>query len=535
MDFNNVKYDLNIKGYNFKMFKCNGMSDSRINTADKMHSLRDDFSRDRDRIMYSKAFRRLNGKTQIFLAGKDDHARNRLTHTLEVSQIARTMAKALGLSETLVEAIALGHDIGHTPFGHVGERTLNEIVSGCYSISGYNDINIIDGYLGFKHNWQSIKVATIFTEDLKLTRETLWGMLNHSKKEYKSCAFINTSGKKRCGFRPDRSDESNNDCVLKDKDKLSYYNEYKIYKGKHLKRLVEFLKDEDVWSVEGYIVAIADEIAQRHHDLEDAIEYKLISQEDIVKKIEEVYGDCLKEDSDYYTQEGIGDTFKNLKFYEENKKNFEDLKGKKDLGNKEEFLGALSRFIVNLLTSDVIHNTASLLNKLINKHKLTEEGTFEENRGKLFEDFSSNSILMSKLMKEYDKKLQQYLKDRILNSYDAQRMDGIGAYIIRELFKAYIVNPQQLPDKSIAYIFNNYYKLKYGCNYRELLKEKKLMDNKDKYDIGEMRIKLKDLHFANDDNMYKISLVRTICDYIAGMTDKYAMDKHRELYNIKYE
>lgn len=89
--------------------------------------MRTAFQRDRDRILHSKAFRRLKDKTQVFLAPQGDHYRNRLTHTLEVSQIARTIAKALRLNEDLVEAIALGHDLGHTPFGHSGERALNEI------------------------------------------------------------------------------------------------------------------------------------------------------------------------------------------------------------------------------------------------------------------------------------------------------------------------------------------------------------------------------------------------------------------------
>ena len=87
------------------------------------------FQRDRDRILHCKAFRRLKNKTQVFLTPKGDHYRTRLTHTLEVSQIARTIAKALRLNEDLVEAIALGHDLGHTPFGHSGERILNELCS----------------------------------------------------------------------------------------------------------------------------------------------------------------------------------------------------------------------------------------------------------------------------------------------------------------------------------------------------------------------------------------------------------------------
>ncbi len=125
-------------------------------------SIRTDFQRDKDRIIYSKAFRRLKHKTQVFIAPEGDHYRTRLTHTLEVSQIARTVARALRLNEDLAEAIALGHDLGHTPFGHIGERILNEVYSE-----------------GFKHNEQSLRVVDVL-EDLNLTRETRDGIVNHS-------------------------------------------------------------------------------------------------------------------------------------------------------------------------------------------------------------------------------------------------------------------------------------------------------------------------------------------------------------------
>ncbi|MBR2764426.1 MAG: deoxyguanosinetriphosphate triphosphohydrolase [Blautia sp.] len=124
------------------------------------------YQRDRDRILHSKAFRRLKDKTQVFLAPQGDHYRNRLTHTLEVSQIARTIARALRLNEDLVEAIALGHDLGHTPFGHAGERALDRIHPG-----------------GFAHYRQSIRVVELLEKNgdgLNLTAETLDGILNHT-------------------------------------------------------------------------------------------------------------------------------------------------------------------------------------------------------------------------------------------------------------------------------------------------------------------------------------------------------------------
>ena len=131
--------------------------------------LRTVFQRDRDRIIHSKAFRRLKHKTQVFLSPESDHYRTRLTHTLEVSQIARTIARAMRLNEDLTEAIALGHDLGHTPFGHAGERALNEL------------------YGNFTHYEQSRRVCEKLENGgmgLNLTFEVLDGILHHTKDEW---------------------------------------------------------------------------------------------------------------------------------------------------------------------------------------------------------------------------------------------------------------------------------------------------------------------------------------------------------------
>jgi dGTPase len=129
--------------------------------------IRPAFQHDRDRIIHSKSFRRLKHKTQVFLTPTGDHYRTRLTHTLEVSQIARTISRALCLNEDLTEAISLGHDLGHTPFGHAGEDTLNEVVPG-----------------GFNHADQSLRVVELLEKDgkgLNLTFEVRDGILKHSK------------------------------------------------------------------------------------------------------------------------------------------------------------------------------------------------------------------------------------------------------------------------------------------------------------------------------------------------------------------
>jgi len=151
--------------------------------------IRPEYQRDRDRILHCKAFRRLKHKTQVFLAPEGDHYRTRLTHTLEVSQIARTIARSLKLNEDLTEAIALGHDLGHTPFGHAGERILDEICP-----------------TGFAHYQQSIRVVEVLEKDgkgLNLTWEVRDGILNHR-----------TSG------RPSTLEG----CVVRLSDKIAYIN-----------------------------------------------------------------------------------------------------------------------------------------------------------------------------------------------------------------------------------------------------------------------------------------------------------------------
>lgn len=141
-------------------------ADCKRQREEKKSPVRTEFQRDRDRILHTKSFRRLKHKTQVFISPGGDHFRTRLTHTLEVSQIARTIAKALNLNEDLTEAIAMGHDLGHTPFGHTGERILSEM------------------YSGFKHYEQSLRVVDKLEYDgkgLNLTYEVRNGISTHSK------------------------------------------------------------------------------------------------------------------------------------------------------------------------------------------------------------------------------------------------------------------------------------------------------------------------------------------------------------------
>ncbi len=155
----------NMEKQNLSKYAALSMNTKGRLTEETKCDIRTDYQRDRDRVLHSKAFRRLKHKTQVFISPEGDHYRTRLTHTLEVSQIARTIARALRLSEDLTEAVALGHDLGHTPFGHAGEKVLNNIHPA-----------------GFKHNEQSLRVVDLLEDGkgLNLTYEVRDGILKHS-------------------------------------------------------------------------------------------------------------------------------------------------------------------------------------------------------------------------------------------------------------------------------------------------------------------------------------------------------------------
>jgi dGTPase len=188
--------------------------------------LRPSYQRDRDRIIHCKAFRRLKHKTQVFLAPEGDHYRTRLTHVLEVTQIARTIAKSLRLNEVLTEAIGLGHDLGHSAFGHAGEAALNKLVKG-----------------GFDHYRQSVRVVEVLENDgrgLNLTFEVRDGILKHSKGE----------------------------------------------KGELLRRRPK----SRALTLEGDIVRISDIIAYVNHDIDDGIRAGVLAEDDIPKEIRKALG-----------------------------------------------------------------------------------------------------------------------------------------------------------------------------------------------------------------------------------------------------
>jgi len=190
--------------------------------------IRTAFARDRDRILHCKAFRRLKHKTQVFLATENDHYRTRLTHTLEVAQIARTIARALELNEDLTEAIALGHDLGHTPFGHAGERALDEA------------LRTREPEAHFRHDAQSLRVVKVLENQgngLNLTWEVLDGISHHSK-------------------------------------------------GR-----ANIIGDNLPATLEGQCVRIADRVAYIHHDFEDAVRAGFLTEEDLPAEVRASFGE----------------------------------------------------------------------------------------------------------------------------------------------------------------------------------------------------------------------------------------------------
>ena len=200
---------------------------------EKKTTLRNDFQRDRDRIIHSTAFRRLKHKTQVFVNTTGDHFRTRITHSLEVSQIARTLSKFFNLNEDLSETLSLAHDLGHTPFGHAGEEALNDCMK---------------NYGGFDHNIQTLRIITILENryynfnGLNVTFETLDGLIKHNGPVNNKTKFDKILGKN-------------------------------FFKNK-----IKFL---DNTSLEGQIAAISDDIAYNSHDLEDGLKSNLFKLNDL--------------------------------------------------------------------------------------------------------------------------------------------------------------------------------------------------------------------------------------------------------------
>ena len=339
--------------------------------TEEEHAYRTAFQRDRDRIIHSRAFRRLKHKRQVFLVTYGDHYRTRITHTIEVSQLSRTMARALGLNEDLVEAIALGHDLGHTPFGHIGEVVLHRIMKGHDDLDGA--LHMTDAG-GFKHNYQSVRIVD-YNEmkygfrGLNLTAPVREGILKHTRLRRND---VNIPGFEKEGL---------------------YYDL------------------DHATTLEGQIVAVCDEIAQRTHDLEDGLRARHVSLLDVrslelIKLIEQRFQ--------------LAAVFEQDPFLYRNR---------------------LIRKLVNFLVTDVIESTIRKLTALAAE-------------AKRFSFFDAQVVWFSEPINPLQNDLDRFIKRRIIAKAAEKRRDSEAENIIRNLFRYYYLYPNLLPRFQLQKCFN---------------------------------------------------------------------------------
>jgi len=365
---------------------------------------RSPFRRDCDRIIHSTAFRRLKHKTQVFVFDEGDHYRTRLTHTLEVAQVARALARALGLDEDLAEALALAHDLGHPPFGHAGERALDE----CLGVFG-----------GFDHNAQTLRAVTVLErryptfDGLNLTWETLEGLVKH-----------------------------NGPITDRDGNPLGRYRAHGV--PETIRRYVQ-VQDLQLWSfpsVEAQVAAFADDIAYDAHDIDDGLRAELFSLDEIATVA--LPGGIIAD---------IRATYPGL-----------------DAGRLvHEFI----RRLIGLLIEDVIAETGRRL------AALAPRSADEVRRA------PSGVAGFSPATAAAERAIKAFLETRMYRHARVKRVMDEAAHVIRDLFAHYTAHPDDLP-----------------AEWREGLT-----------------------------SVDEAAHARRIADFIAGMTDRYALAEHARLFD----
>lgn len=471
-------------------------------------ALRSKFARDRDRIAFCKSFRRLAHKTQLYISHEgNEHKRTRLTHTIEVALIARAIAKTVRANEELTEAIAFGHDVGHAPFGHAGEKQIDRFLGGKEEfprrikdrIRGPSRLLSQDSEAYFKHNYQSVRILS-FLEDyhpgyqscgLNLTIPCLEGILKHTS--------TRPNDKEKANFHfPGMKDKAN---VFSD---LHVELDYPV-------------------SLEGQIVNIADELAQVTHDLNDALEIGALSIERLCEEVaiqEVIDQDKLR--------------FPALTF------------ACKDPENKQ-----LAQ-IMSALLNHLIRYCSDEFNKSLESVEMAS-ATSKQKR-------SRNPVTLNRWLLQEEtidqgnpayQSAKRLKNDVVLNNYLVNRMDSKGEYIVRNLFEAYLSNPRQLPDSvldqycSIKQIELNKKGLPFfyawvkertrDYDISDALTQKETKEIMDvisaERDGREMRlIPAKLLEKATPYLAVDADFLRCIADYISSMTDVFAMDEFVSLY-----
>ncbi|MCL4519859.1 MAG: dNTP triphosphohydrolase [Thaumarchaeota archaeon] len=417
------------------------------------------FQHDRDKIIYSPCFRRLRLKSQVFPEQTGDHLRTRLDHTLEVAQIGRHLARQLKLNEDLVDAIALAHDIGHAPFGHSGERAIHAFL-------------MKKGLDGFKHNWQGLRVVTQLDRSyperkgLDLTNAVLLGILKHTKLRY--------------SVRPWES------CSC---DMSDYFGS-------------DFDPDErwtDLFEIQ--LCALADEIGQIVHNLEDAVVSQAASLEEVCKDSASwpLLGVCL--DS---IQEKLASIPDIPRWWKDIRSEFVF----SDHHQTSLLLSRLRSEIIYRLSADVVLGASGRLNEWENDVCSTSD---HQTRRKRFDTFVERREAFPKIIRLYKteaeaNKLGEKLTDRIIRSERVSRMDGKADYIIRNILDVYLSHPMQVHDT----ILEDYQQAKkHGRDDRIRCWEEK------------------DIQALDQDAEF----IRAAVDYVAGMTDRFALRECDQLYS----
>lgn len=363
------------------------------------------FARDRDRIIHSAAFRRLKHKTQVFVYHEGDHYRTRLTHTIEVAQIARSISRALGLDEDLTEALALAHDLGHTPFGHAGERALDKLMH---------------PYGGFDHNAQSLRIVTRLErryaafDGLNLTWETLEGLVKHNG------PLIDAQGNALGAYR----EKGLPAAII-------------AYAETHDLQLAKFA------SAEAQVAAIADDIAYNAHDIDDGLRAGLFKIIDL--------GDVPL----------VGDALANV------------LKAYPDL-EQARLVHETVRRVISAMVGDVL----ATFRQRAARHVLTSADDVRS--------LNEALVVFSAQMKENNRVLQQFLSQQMYRHPRVMDIMARAQRVIADLFTAYMADERLLPK-----------------DWRE--------------DAP-----------ISDQSQY----ARQVCDFIAGMTDRYALDQHKRLFDL---
>jgi dGTPase len=375
--------------------------------AERPSPTRNAFRRDCDRIIHSTAFRRLAHKTQVFVYHEGDHFRTRLTHTLEVAQIARSLARALGLDEDLAEALALAHDLGHPPFGHAGERALDDALS---------------DFGGFDHNAQALRIVTELErryadfDGLNLTWETLEGLVKHNG------ALTDRSGAPVARYRQRGVPAA-----------ILAYNE---------------IQDLELWSqpsAEAQVAALSDDIAYDAHDIDDGLRAELFSLDDIATV--PLIGDILR---------GIGEKYPRI--------------------DQSRRMAETARALITRMIEDVIDENA----RRVAAHKPTA-AEVRHAKGPL--------IAFSPAMQKTDAAIKGFLYPRMYRHERVMRVMGDAERVVRDLFSYFLKAPAELPAE--------------------------WADGIASADQG--------------------ARARRIADYIAGMTDRYALVEHARYFDTTPE